>query len=301
MKVYSIGLATDCQLDNNFFELIEKAAQNKGLTTYKVNTYNIDETIFQIENHQIGFLTFYDRASDSSDQFLRLYPALIEHQTTFFVDLDKQKIASDKSIMHEHFVKNNIIVPKTLIIPEERQLKSINLIESDLDILGRPFVIKPSLHTGAGSGVYLNGFTLKDVEEKRKEFTEDKYLLQEKIYPKEIYLKRFWFRSFYICGTFITTWWDDYKHWYEPLSKSDFEKIDIARINEMIMKIHDICELNFFSTELAITDQDRLYAIDYVNEICDMRLQSLHKDGIPDDIVKTIAEEIIKYLERYLS
>ena len=301
MKIYSIGLATDCQLDENFFELIEIAAHQKGLTTYKVNEFNFDETLYQIENHQIRFLTYYDRASDSSDQFLRIYPTLIEHQTKFFVDLDKQMIASDKSIMHEHFVRNNINVPKTLIVPELRQQNSIILAESDLDILGRPFVIKPSVHTGAGSGVYLNGYTIIEVEEKRGEFPEDKYLLQEKINPKEIYLKRFWFRTFYICGTIITTWWDDYRHRYEPLSKSDLEKINITHINDIMKKIHDICELDFFSTELAITDQDRVYAIDYVNEICDMRLQSKHKDGIPDDIVNTIAEEIIRHCESLIS
>ena len=65
----------------------------------------------------------------------------------------------------------------------------------------------------------------------------------------------------------------------------------------MMKKIHEICGLLFFSTELAITDDDKVYAIDYVNEICDMRMQSKHIDGIPDDIVKRIAEKIVRYLE----
>ena len=77
MEIYSIGLATDCHLDGDFFELIEKAAFNKGLTTYNVNPHNIDETVFQILNHQIGFKTFYDRAADSSEQFLKLYKVFL--------------------------------------------------------------------------------------------------------------------------------------------------------------------------------------------------------------------------------
>ena len=297
MKIYSIGLATDCQLDDDFFELIEKAAHLRGLDTYVVNPFNLEETLFQIENNQIRFLAYYDRASDTSTKFLKIYSMLSKDRILNFMEQDQQKTASDKSVMHNHFIKNKLNIPKTLILPEYSQQQSINLVENDLDILGRPFVIKPSIHTGSGSGVYLNGYTLSEVEEKRKEFPEDKYLLQEKIYPKQIYLKRFWFRSFYVCGSIITTWWDDYNHQYEPFSKRDLENINLNQIDLMMRKIYEICRLNFFSTELAMTDEKKIYAIDYVNEICDMRLKSKHIDGIPDEIVKRIAEEIVRYLE----
>jgi hypothetical protein len=222
---------------------------------------------------------------------------LPEEQIYYFTDLDRQLAASDKSIMHENFVKNKINVPQTVILPEYLKQQFVNLNDSDLDILKRPFVIKPSIHTGAGSGVFLNGYTMTEVEDIRKEFPEDKYLIQEKIYPKEIYLKRFWFRAFYICGEIITTWWHDYHHRYESLSNRDLENIDIKQIDHIMKKIHEICGLLFFSTELAITDNDKIYAIDYVNEICDMRMQSKHRDGIPDDIVKKIAEKMVRYLE----
>ena len=297
MEIFSIGLATDCHLDDDFFDLIEKAAHVKGLTTYKIYPDNLDDVLFNIANNTIRFLTFYDRASDTSPQFLRLYSAQTNEQISYFVDLYQQQMASDKSQMHKHFVENNINVPKTIIVPEYIQQKAVNLIESDLDILGRPFVIKPSIHTGAGSGVFLNAYTLADVEEKRKEFPQDKYLLQMKIYPREIYLKRFWFRAFYICGSIIITWWDDYKHRYEPFSARDLENIDVNQIDRVMKKIHDICRLNFFSTELTITGENNIYAIDYINEICDMRIQSKYIDGIPDEIVKNIAEKIVNHLK----
>jgi hypothetical protein len=300
MEIYSIGLASDCQLDDDFFDLLEMVAQKKGLATYRVYPYNLEETLLRIHDKQIRFLAFYDRASDTSSQFLKIYSAISDDQILYFTDLDQQTTSSDKSVMHKYFVRNKINVPKTVIITEFAQQQYIDLIESDLDILGRPFVIKPSVHTGAGSGVYLNGYTLTEVEEKRKEFPKDKYLIQEKIYPKEIYLKRFWFRAFYICGSIITTWWNDYGHQYEPLSNRDLENIDVNQIEDMMKKIHNICRLNFFSTELAITGENNIYAIDYVNEICDMRLQSKHCDGIPDDIVKYIAERIVKHIGKMI-
>jgi hypothetical protein len=296
MKTYTIGMASDCPLDDDFFKLIEKVAHSRGLTSYIIYPFNVDETIFQLKNNQIRFLSFYDRASDTSAKFLNFYSVFPENQIFQFSNLELQNRAADKSIMHGLFVKSNLNVPKTVIIPEYLYHPSINILERDLDFLGRPFVIKPSIHTGSGSGVFLNGYSMADIAEKRKEFPEDKYLIQEKIYPREIYLKRFWFRAFYICGTIITSWWHDYGHRYEQLSERDLDKIDLNQINQMMFNIHELCGLNFFSTEFAITDKNKVYAIDYVNEICDMRLNSKYIDGVPDEIVKNIAEKLIGYI-----
>jgi hypothetical protein len=65
----------------------------------------------------------------------------------------------------------------------------------------------------------------------------------------------------------------------------------------MIKKIAANCELQFFSTEPAWDTEDRFYAIDYVNEICDMRLQSKRYDGVPDDLVRLISESIVNYIK----
>ncbi len=57
-------------------------------------------------------------------------------------------------------------------------------------------------------------------------------------------------------------------------------------------KIYGVCGLDFFSTELAINSENKLVVIDYVNEMCDMRLKSKHYDGVPDNIVEQIAAQI---------
>lgn len=296
MEVFNIALATDCRLDDDFFKIIEANAGRKNLSTYLIYPYNLDETLSKVENNQISFSALYDRASDTSFQFRNLYPLLAKNQCYYLVNLDNQKTAADKSIMHTYFVENNINVPKTVILPAYSEQKILNVSERDFNALNRPFVIKPSLHTGAGSGVYLNAYTLPEIEQRRKQFPDDKYLIQEKIYPREIYLKRFWCRSFYVCGTVITTWWNDYRHRYEVLSDNDQIRLDLDKIQEIMHRIHHICKLHFFSTELAITESNKIYAIDYVNEICDMRLKSTYPDGVPDEIVEQIAEKIVAHI-----
>jgi len=90
METFSIGLATDCHLDDDFFELIEKAAHFRGLTTYKIFPDNLNESLFNIEHNNIRYLTFYDRASDTSTQFLKLYSALIQEKISWAPQKCKQ-------------------------------------------------------------------------------------------------------------------------------------------------------------------------------------------------------------------
>jgi hypothetical protein len=40
--------------------------------------------------------------------------------------------------------------------------------------------------------------------------------------------------------------------------------------------------------------------IDYVNEICDMRLQSQHYDGVLDEMVRKIAVQIVSHVRQQL-
>jgi len=301
MELYSIGIATDCSLDYDFFAIMEQAARVMGLSTYMVRPHNLAETISRIRDKELNFLAFYDRASDTSPAFLDLYSVLADNQVLYFVNLDLQKTASDKSIMHKQFITNEINVPKTLIIPALNRQPKLKLVEQDLEMLSRPFVLKPAVNTGSGIGVHLDANTLTDVEEKRQEFPDDDYLLQQKIIPKEYDAKRFWFRVFYVCGSIIGNWWDNNSHRYQPIADEDELSDDIKRFNIILKRMHDICGLQFFSTELAITEDNSIYAIDYVNEICDMRLQSKYYDGIPDDVVKNIAEKIVEYLERHLN
>ena len=71
METYHIAMATDCPLDQDFFKILEIAAHKNGLTTYRVQPYNLKETIRQLRSGQIRFLSYYDRASDTSPEFLK--------------------------------------------------------------------------------------------------------------------------------------------------------------------------------------------------------------------------------------
>jgi hypothetical protein len=57
--------------------------------------------------------------------------------------------------------------------------------------------------------------------------------------------------------------------------------------------------LDFFSSEIALTEERKFVVVDYVNEICDMRLQSIFTDGVPDSVVEQIQRLLIKSLRHH--
>ncbi|MBN1466008.1 hypothetical protein JXA02_09615, partial [candidate division KSB1 bacterium] len=163
--------------------------------------------------------------------------------------------------------------------------------------LGRPFIIKPANTTGGGVGVVDGAESLHDVLAARREFKSDKYLLQEKVKPLHIDDKRFWFRGFYAFGLVQCVWWDDATHIYKELLPEEVTAYGLSPLFSITEKISTICKLNFFSTEICLTSSETFVVVDYVNEACDMRLQSLHADGVPDAIVQNIATSLCSHVQ----
>ena len=88
--------------------------------------------------------------------------------------------------------------------------------------------------------------------------------------------------------------WDDQTHVYEVISEELKSKINVKKLNQITKTILGIIQLDFFSTEVVLTNENKFVVIDYVNDQCDMRLKSKHVDGVPDEIVDLIISYLIK-------
>ncbi len=190
--------------------------------------------------------------------------------------------------MHLEFISAGINVPYSIIIPPLKEKEELIISVDDLAILGRPFIIKPCITTGGGIGVVTGAETLKEVLLERRTNKSDKYLIQQKIIPGDLEGKRAWFRSFWAFGKPICVWWDDQTHIYEILTAEQIKKFGLRKLNQITKTIVQLTHLDFFSTEIVLTPEKKFVVIDYVNDQCDMRLKSVHKDGVPDQIVNQI-------------
>jgi len=300
-QIYDLAVAWNWEYDLGFIDYVRKAACRDDISVLEIRNENVEEIYDLLCKDRIRFRYFLDRASDEDEMFQPLALYILEQfrsgSTTAphpINPYDLQAIAADKATMHLEFLSHNINVPYTIIISPYNHENEIGLSLSELAKLGRPFIIKPANTTGGGLGVVIGAETLKEVIDARQSNKNDKYLLQETITPTIFIERRAWFRVFYAFGDIIPSWWNDITHIYSPMSEEEEKRLGLGQLRTITDRIHTICQLEFFSTELAFTADGGCIAVDYVNELCDMRLQSEIPDGVPDIIVQRIIARMME-------
>ena len=292
---FDVCLATDWEYDRDFLSLLDESLRSRNLGAYVVWPHDLEKVLQALRAGTLAFRFVLDRGSATSPEFLELY-RLLSHTGARFLDNPGTILwASDKATMHLEFLSGGIRVPHTLIVAPYEATEQVALSREELSRLGSPFFIKPANTTGGGIGVFEHGTCLEDILTVRQQHKGDKYLVQERIHPLEKEGRRFWFRVFHVCGSLFGTWWHDLSHVYEPLLIEQVERYALAPLFDMIRAIAGICRLNFFSTELVLDRAGRWVAVDYVNDSCDLRLKSRHADGVPDEVVRQIAERIADF------
>lgn len=301
MEIFDLGIAFTWEYDVDFVEAIENIFHKQNLTTFKVTDYNISDVTNLVKSKKLNFKTYLDRASDVDEDYSQLAKILTKRKVRIFNEYEKVSHAIDKASMHLEFITAGINVPYSIIIPPQKHIKELKLSVDDLSVLGRPFIIKPCNTTGGGMGVVTGAESLKEVLKERSNFDSDKYILQQKIYPKTLNGKRAWFRCFWAFGKALSCWWDDQTHIYDTIKEEDFSRFRLQKLHTITKKISKLIQLDFFSTEIAITDENKFVVIDYVNDQCDMRFKSKHPDGVPDEIIFEIITQMQKAVIKELN
>jgi hypothetical protein len=298
MEKFDIGLAYIWEYDKDFINLIEQHLQANGLTTFIIGEHNLYEVGQRVAERSLGFRIYLDRAWDVDDNFGELGKMVVRRKTIMLNQYKRVHHAIDKATMHLELITGGINVPYSIIIPPKSYSENIYLSLNDLACLGRPFIIKPCNTTGGGTGVVTGAESLEEILYERKNYGDDKYILQEKIYPAIFGSRRAWFRCFWAFGKPIPVWWDDQTHLYTLLTEDDIRHYNLKKLFPITKTIARLTGLDFFSTEIVLSADGQFVAIDYVNDQCDMRLQSRHFDGAPDVVVMQIIESLKKYIFR---
>lgn len=296
MEIFDLAIAFVWEYDTDFVDLIEKILQEEGLSTFILKEHNIHDVTERVRERKFSFRFYLDRASDVNPAFEELSRILSRRKTLIINPHKKVQHAIDKASMHLEFINAGLNVPYSIIIPPHGELEEVKLTIEDLTILGRPFIIKPCNTTGGGVGVVTGAETLGEIFRERITNSNDKYLIQEKVYPTMLDGRRAWFRCFWAFGKPVAVWWDDLTHLYEELTDEEMMNYGLRRILNKTRTIARITELDFFSTEIVLNNKNLFVVIDYVNDQCDMRIKSKHFDGVPDNVVHQIIHNLKNYI-----
>jgi hypothetical protein len=293
MNRYDFCLAWNWQYDLEFVNVLERACQEQGISLFQVTPTNLTQTLDLLEAGQLSFHTYFDRASDADAGFMPLSEWARQNAVIYINRLRLARHAWDKAAVHWQLVNSGLATPKTLIIPPCSQ--EPNPMPPDLKILGERFVIKPA-HGGGGRGVITDASTWQQVLAARQEYPEDHYLLQSFISPAILDSRPAWFRLIYCAGQIIPCWWDQRTHIYTHLTDDDQLRFDLQPLSNIMIELALLSQLELFSTEIAYTPAGEFVLVDYINDPIDLRLQSKTLEGVPDQIVEVIAQNLVSYV-----
>lgn len=292
MHIFDLAISYKWKYDKEFIELIERIFQRDGLSTFVIGRFNLSEVVENLRRKEIYFRTYLDRASDEDPDFLAI-SKLLTRKKSYIINPHHKIIKSvDKVLMHKKLVRRKFRLPKTLLLPSFDNDNNLRISDDQLSELGIPFVIKPSLLSGGGEGVIKSAHSLSQIHEERKKNHTEKYLIQEKIYARKIQNKLAWFRIIWAFDKVIPTWWDDQTHIYQRVTKAEVKRHNLLPLYRITQRLARLTQLDYFSTEIALTKDHKFVLIDYVNDQCDMRLKSNHVDGIPDEVVTEFIESM---------
>lgn len=282
------------EYDLDFVHFVESACSEQELTLWQVTPDNLLESITALYTGERTFNTLLDR-SQGEDRFLPIDRWAKEYNKQRINPIEVSRWSEDKATMHLELITAGINTPHTILLSPF--LEQPVLPELDLSPLGNHFVIKPS-NEGGGEGVVLGAFSLEQVLRARMQFPEQKYLLQSTVVPRTMQGRPAWFRVFYAVGNTYPCWWHPFTHVYAAVTSSEENRYELAPLHEITHRIASLCKLDWFTTEIALTLED-FVVVDYVNDQIDTRVQSKAVDGAPDDIIRSIASQLVSIAKEH--
>jgi hypothetical protein len=292
--IHDLCLAWNWEHDADFARLLEGACQQQGVLLLQVTPQNLADVSAALDSGTLAFRALLDRASDDDPQFMPLVDWARENGVLRINAYEQARHAWNKAAMHREFLTAGLHVPPTLILPPHGE--QADLPPPDLSVLGPSFSIKPACR-GGGEGVINCASSWSEVVAARPQYPADPYLLQANVEPAHLQERPAWFRIVFCAGRVYPCWWDVHTHVYLPVSVEEEIAHGLSPLRHIVARIAAVCGLELFSTEIALTAGGEFIAIDYVNDPLDLRLQSKAADGVPDDIVRNIAEHLARWVK----
>ena len=285
---YDLCLPWYWEYDIDFVQFVEHACNAQGLTFWQITPDNLLESITALYKGEKSFQTLLER-SQYDDRFEPILRWAKKYNRKRINPTEVSKWSEDKATMHLELIRAGINTPYTILLPPFIEYPVIP--ELDLSPLGHQFVIKPS-NEGGGEGVILGAFSMEQVLRARMQFPEQKYLIQATIMPRTIHGRPAWFRVFFANGKTYPCWWHPLSHVSATVTQQDEHRFELAPLHKITERIASICKLDWFSTEIALTSKE-FVVVDYVNDGIDTRVQSKAVDGVPDEVIRNIAEQLV--------
>jgi hypothetical protein len=293
LQQYDLCFAWNWEYDADFAEILNGSCQAQGLSILQVTPNNLHSVMNDLVNNQITFAAYFDRASDSDPNFNSLVLWARQQSILRINPFRLARRAWNKAAMHQKLLEAGLYAPFTMVLPSYWDRPSLDPL--NLNALGEIFTIKPA-HGGGGVGVIIDATCWEQVLTARQEYPNDQYLLQEHVFPVTLDERQAWFRVIYCAGEVFPCWWDPHSHLYTALNEDEINNFNLHALLKISHTIAGICQLELFSTEIAMNASGHFAIVDYVNDPIDLRPQSKAAEGVPDQVLWSLAGRLATFI-----
>jgi hypothetical protein len=306
-----------------FNRWLARSAQSRGLSCALLHAGLIREAIRRLEESRltIGFhLDYFALWHVADDPCARLAEAVQDAGGRSANIPARSRLFTDKAAAHAELLRRGLGVPATILLRPgalDRALTAAERAHLGLEVAGTRVFIKPA-NGFCGRGVVCAERTDPEalaaaLTAARNHDRRDTFLLQREVRclrlagDDGVERPAYW-RVLYCMGELLPFWWSKHQEGqpsYRRLTPAEIHRLQLQAVLAYVGELADLTGLDWFSTELCLSEgaEESKYritlgtgrthpvvAIDYLNDQCDVDVQSRWLGAPPDAVVRHLAE-----------
>jgi hypothetical protein len=305
-----------------FDRWLAEAAGNWGLSAALLHDGIVDEVLRRLESGRltIGFhLDYFALWHVAGDPYARLAHAVEDAGGRSVNPPARSRLFTDKATAHAELARRGLGVPATIVLRPWTCDRALTAAERSLLRLDEPeaeVYLKPANGFGGRGVVVTNRVDPEglaaELAAARNHDRGDAFLVQRAIRCPNLTgddgrdRPAYW-RVLYCLGELIPYWWQKAASGpsYRRLSTLEIAQHHLQPVLDYALELAELTGLEWFSTELCLSEGDEpsrfqvsgqrpypVVAIDYVNDQCDVDVQSRWPGAPPDTVVRYVAERL---------
>jgi hypothetical protein len=309
----------------SFDRFLAQACADRGLSCLLVHDGIVHEVIQRLMTSRltIGYHLDYFALWHVDDPYGRLAVAVQDCGGRPVNSPARARTFTDKAAAHAELVRNNLGVPATVVLRPwfaERPLTEKERAHLRLDEAGTRLYVKPA------NGFSMRGIVRIDdvrpdtlaakIAAARLYDPRDSYLLQRELRFPELECEdgnarpAYW-RVLGCLGELTAFWWSPHdaarpdRPSYRAVTAAEMRRHRLQPLLAFAEALGELSGLDWYSTEICLSDGPEtsrfsiggpdgrarpLVAIDYLNDQCDVDVQSRWAGALPDRFVQSVAE-----------
>ncbi len=307
-----------------FCRWLAEEAGRRGLSCAMIHDAVVAEATRRLNTGglTIGYhLDYFALWHVADDRFARLSQAVQDAGGRAVNPPARARFFTDKAAAHEELARRGFGVPPTVLLrpwSADRPLTAAERCRLGLDEPGARAYVKPA-NGFSGRGVVRADRTDAEslaaaVRAARDADRGDTLLIQRAVRPPRLRCddgaeRPAYWRVLYCLGELVMFWWGPADAMpggrsYQRVGDGELRRLGLDPVLDYAADLAGLCGLDWFSTELCLGDAEPsryvvrravsgralpVVGIDYVNDQCDVDVQSRWAGAPPDDYVRHVA------------